>query len=62
MTRRVEKIRLPGGQIVSKFILFPKMVRDGTLRCIACGQIDDEPYHDAAFCPGAGGTLPKGVK
>lgn len=23
---------------------------DGTSRCIACGQIDDEPYHDAEVC------------
>lgn len=35
-----------------KFILYPEPVNDGTSRCISCGQIDDERYHDDAFCSG----------
>jgi hypothetical protein len=34
-----------------KFIRYPEEVDDGTLRCIACGQIDEEEYHDQALCP-----------
>lgn len=26
--------------------------------CIACGQIDEEGYHDAKTCPGGGGAPP----
>lgn len=58
MTKPVEKITLPNGREVSKFILYPKAVRDGTYRCVDCGQIDDEPYHDPTLCPGCGGALP----
>lgn len=44
MTRAVEKIML-GNRQVSRFITWPKQVRDRTLRCIACGQIDEPEYH-----------------
>lgn len=42
-----------------KFIPYPQAVRDGTCRCISCGQIDEPDYHDAELCPGRGGSLPK---
>ena len=38
------------GRRYRKFIHFPEEVTDGTLRCIACGQIDDEPWHDPDIC------------
>ena len=44
MGRSVEKIAF-GGREVSRFIAHPKQVRDGTVRCIACGQIDEPEYH-----------------
>ena len=44
MTKPVEKISI-GRREYSRFIPFPKAVRDGTYRCIACGQIDEEEYH-----------------
>lgn len=50
MTKPVEKIVI-GGREYSKFIPYPKAVRDGTLRCIACGQIDEPEYHDSNLCP-----------
>lgn len=50
MTKPVEKIII-GGKQYSKFIPYPKAVRDGTVRCISCGQIDEEPYHEACLCP-----------
>lgn len=39
------------GRAYRKFIAFPGPVDDGTLRCISCGQIDEEEFHDPAFCP-----------
>lgn len=42
-----------------QFIPYPQAVRDGTVRCITCGQIDEDGYHDAALCPGGGGALPQ---
>nr|WP_278374558.1 hypothetical protein [Brucella anthropi] len=38
------------GRRYRKFIHFPEEVTDGTLRCIACGQIEDEPWHDEEIC------------
>lgn len=37
---------------VAKFIPFDmeNAVDDGTCRCIACGQIDDEPWHEDRYC------------
>ena len=48
-----------GSREYVQFIPYPQSVRDGTVRCIACGQIDEAPYHDNALCPGAGGALPQ---
>lgn len=48
-----------GGQTYRQFIHHPHPVRDGTLRCISCGQIDEPEYHMAEFCPGMGGALPQ---
>jgi hypothetical protein len=50
MTKPVEKITI-GGREYTKFIMWPKKVRDGTFRCIRCGQIDEEEYHDPRLCP-----------
>lgn len=50
MTKPVEKITIDGRQY-SKFICWPKEVRDGTVRCFSCGQIDESDYHDADLCP-----------
>ena len=47
---RDEMIELPGGRKVRRFIPYPQNVNDGTPRCIACGQIDDEPWHDMETC------------
>ena len=44
MTKPVEKITI-GRREYSRFIRHPKQVRDGTVRCIACGQIDEPEYH-----------------
>ena len=49
MTKPVEKIQV-GGRSYSRFIAHPKVVRDGTFRCITCGQIDEVGYHDDALC------------
>lgn len=48
MTKAVEKISV-GTRLVSRFIPYPKTVRDGTVRCFACGQID-EPQHHTLTC------------
>lgn len=45
----VERIQI-GSKSYRKFIPYPKPVRDGTVRCIACGQIDEPEYHDNALC------------
>lgn len=42
-----------GGRTYRKFIRYPEKVRDGTVRCIACGQIDEPEYHDAELCQAA---------
>ena len=44
MTKPVETITV-GGRTFSRFIRHPKAVRDGTVRCISCGQIDEPQYH-----------------
>jgi len=44
MTRAVEKIQI-AGKTYSRFIAHPKVVRDGTVRCFLCGQIDEPVYH-----------------
>lgn len=33
-----------------RFINYPQNVFDGTVRCIGCGQIDEEPWHDRDVC------------
>lgn len=38
------------GREYRKFIPYPAVVADGTCRCITCGQIDEEPYHDPKVC------------
>lgn len=45
------------GKNYRRVIMHPKPVRDGTSRCITCGQIDDEPWHDSGFCAEAGRIL-----
>lgn len=43
-----------GGKTYRRFIRYQhEDVDDGTLRCIRCGQIDDEPWHDSEICKGA---------
>lgn len=42
-----------GGKQYRKFIPYPQEVDDGTLRCIACGQIDEEEFHDNDLCVAA---------
>lgn len=44
-----EMITINGRQY-RRFIRFPAPVRDGTVRCIRCGQIDEDPHHDADLC------------
>lgn len=44
MARPVEKIEI-GRKTYSRFIRHPKAVRDGTVRCFMCGQIDEIEYH-----------------
>ncbi len=38
------------GREYRKFIRYPEEVTDGTLRCIRCGQIDEDEIHDHALC------------
>ena len=47
-----EYIRI-GNAILRRFIPYPQTVDDGTVRCIRCGQIDEDDFHDAALCLGA---------
>lgn len=49
------KVRF-GGRMVARF-LGMKARDDGTLRCIACGQIDAEPWHRPDLCFGLIGLL-----
>lgn len=44
MSKPVEKITI-GRKEYTRFIRYPKAVRDGTYRCIVCGQIDETEYH-----------------
>lgn len=46
---RPEMIEIDG-RPYRKFIHFPGPVDDGTFRCIRCGQIDEEEFHDDALC------------
>ena len=39
-----------GDREYRRFITYPTVIRDGTYRCIACGQIDDDPHHDMEIC------------
>lgn len=45
-----EKVRLGPDHLVRRFIPYPGPVNDGTGRCIGCGQIDDDGFHNAALC------------
>lgn len=45
-TRERETIPVPGRFGTRRFIFYPASVTDGTLRCIGCGQIDEDGYHD----------------
>lgn len=47
-----------GGRTVLRFFPTHKKIKDGIVRCFACGQIDEDGYHDRAYCPAAGGALP----
>lgn len=46
------------GRQYRKFIRFPEEVDDGTLRCIRCGQIDEEEFHDDDLCVTAATPAP----
>lgn len=46
------------GREFLKFHPTYKRIKDGTPRCISCGQIDEDGIHEAKFCPGMGGWLP----
>lgn len=50
--RNSETVRI-NGRLYRKFISFPEEVTDGTLRCIRCGQIDEEEHHDNDICVAA---------
>lgn len=41
------------GEKYRKFIRYPEEVTDGTLRCIRCGQIDEDGFHDDDICRAA---------
>jgi hypothetical protein len=42
-----------GGRSVRRFIPHSMTVDDGTVRCIGCGQIDEDGYHDLDLHAGA---------
>lgn len=42
-----------GFRTVKRMILYPAVVNDDTCRCIQCGQIDEEPYHQRYVCEAA---------
>lgn len=44
------------GKRVLRIIPYPGPVSDGTPRCIQCGQIDDDPWHDSEICAAAAVT------
>lgn len=50
--RKHEMIKI-GDREYRKFIPFPEVITDGTHRCIRCGQIDEEDYHDHDLCVAA---------
>jgi hypothetical protein len=50
MSRKKERITLPGGREVLRVIPYPGPVKDGTPRCVQCGQIDESPWHDMKLC------------
>lgn len=49
---------IANGLPVLKFHPTHKRIKDGTPRCIACGQIDEPEIHEAIYCPAMGGDLP----
>lgn len=44
MTKPVEKVTI-GHREYTRFLPYPKAVRDGTVRCFECGQIDEPEFH-----------------
>lgn len=44
-----------GGRGYMKFIPPGQPVRDGTVRCFCCGQIDEPDYHDNKLCRATAG-------
>lgn len=52
---RATKIKI-GNRTVRRIIAPGLPVRDGTVRCFACGQIDEPEYHDNAQCPATKAT------
>ena len=42
-----------GHRTVRRMIHYPGPVNDDTCRCIACGQIDEQPWHMAHVCRAA---------
>lgn len=44
MTEEERYIQI-GNRKYRRFIPYPNRVRDGTVRCITCGQIDEPEYH-----------------
>lgn len=47
-----ETVRI-NGKLYRKFIPYPEEINDGTFRCIRCGQIDEEEFHDQEICVAA---------
>lgn len=47
-----------GGREVIRFHPTHKRIKDNVPRCIACGQVDEDGFHDARWCAGMGGYLP----
>ncbi|NTA58557.1 hypothetical protein G6L32_07920 [Agrobacterium tumefaciens] len=47
-----ETVRI-NGKLYRKFIPYPEEINDGTFRCIRCGQIDEEEFHDHDICVAA---------
>lgn len=39
-----------GFRTVRRMIFYPEQVNDETCRCITCGQIDEEPWHEDHVC------------
>lgn len=56
MAEKITKTRLArerieiGGKSYRRFINYPANVFDDTVRCIGCGQIDEESWHDRDVC------------